>query len=667
VRPRWTAGLAALTVAALAGALLVAPLPLGARLPGALVLFVALPGWLFVQAVFNGMRPGPLERSLLALGCGYVLAVLLALVLHALFRPLSTTLVLLAANLLNGGLLLAALARRAELRPPLALPGWPLLAVLVVAAPFRLFNLDHSEFQGDEALVTLRTMAVLQGVPDALIAHPKPPGEILLSATFAGGLDAITELAGRLPFSLAGVVAVLACYQLGRVLFGWRTGLVAALLLAVNGYFVAFARILQYQSVVLLLDILAVLCLFRFARGSTVQRGYAIVGALLVVGSGLMALSAVFLLPVAALALWPRIVGPKRVPWRELTIWSWPLVLLIPSAIAIYVFVPRGQGDTLDLASTWRYLAPRLGERRLYFNLQDFLVSANHYTSGLYALVMLGAGVLVLFKALYDRSRNVAVPAGSARRSLGWTLTLVWLAGPLLTHLFLVRLPWTHWREVFPGLVVLVGVAAAGLYTHLVDRRARLAALLVGTLFLMASGHYVYVAWVQPWPEYQVLYPRYRHPLDWSSRTVRHGAGGTFGAAHRHGWKALGELVANGQLPSAYTTNERSPLATWYLQHYQVCPNAATLLIRAPTSLREHQAIERGESPPGYTLTGRVNVRGRPTLALLARNSPPGPPQAYESDEYGRQFDQELASPWRPVGHLYRPHVNAAPNCPRTR
>lgn len=704
--------------AALANWLLLSSLPPEIRLVGALVLFVVLPGYLLVQAVFCGPRPGGIERWLLALGCGYVLALGLAAVLYLFFRPIHTAHLLVGADFLNGLLLLSALARQSkgsagdkasrrsslqDLRD-LRRPGWPAvaaLAVVVVAAAFRLVNLDHSDFQGDEVKVLLRALAVLQGAPDALIAHRKPPGEILLSATFSGGLGIITELTARLPFALAGVAAVVACYHLGRAMFGPRTGLVAGLLLAVNGYFVAFGRILQYPSVSLLLDLLAILCLFRFAREPTAQRSYAIVGGLLLAGSGLMALSAVFLLPVAAVALWPSLFGPQRVQRRDLAVWLWPLVLLAPGLVLVYGLLAREEGGGLDPTIIPRYLGHRLAQDQPYFNLSAFLVSANHYTSSLYLLVVLGAGALVLLAPLHQpfgrlvellgraSSRRqigsvwlavdpprlsaallllaiIGLLLSSARRSLSWKLALVWLAGPLFTHLFLVGKVGTHWREIFPGLLLLVAAAAVGLYARLADKPTRLALLFAGALFLAASGHYVYVAWIQPWPEYQLLYPRYRHPLDWTDLDggdLDRRVGGLFGLTRRHGWKAVGELMAQGQLPADYDTNDYPNRVLWYTKRLPVCPEAAKLLVRAPINPTARRAIENGETLPGYVLAGQVYEGGRPTLALLVREPPTQQPRVYEATDYGWRFDRELASPWEPVGDLYRPTPNSATAC----
>jgi hypothetical protein len=252
---------------------------------------------------------------------------------------------------------------------------------------------------------------------------------------------------------------------------------------------------------------------------------------------------------------------------------------------------------------------------------------------------------------------------GSARRSAAWKLALAWMSVPLFTHLFLVFFPGTHYREIMPGLLLLVSREAVGLYDRLAGRAARLIALLAGGILLAASLHYVYTAWIRPWPEYQLTFPLDRHPLDWT-RAESRSAGGTFGAARRHGWKVVSELVSAGELPARYTTNERPAEAAWYLKSSWICDEQAELFILAPRFPRDRQLVEQGGTLPGYQLAGRVYVDDHPTLSLLTRQAPPGGPRMYRSEDFGRLFDRELASPWTPVGRLYRPGLNSAPICP---
>ncbi|NJN81565.1 MAG: glycosyltransferase family 39 protein [Caldilineaceae bacterium] len=76
----------------------------------------------------------------------------------------------------------------------------------------------------------------------------------------------LTETTARLPFALANLTALFAVFLLGWRLLGPIAGWSAALLLALDGYFIGFSRIVQYQSIIFLTSALVVLILYRLYR-----------------------------------------------------------------------------------------------------------------------------------------------------------------------------------------------------------------------------------------------------------------------------------------------------------------------------------------------------------------------------------------------------------------
>lgn len=138
-----------------------------------------------------------------------------------------------------------------------------LLSLALVGGYLRFVDLSYSEFQGDEARAMLRAAETIQGHPDALLGHKKGPTEILLPTVIYSMLSRIDEPTARLPFAIANFVALFAIFLLGRRLFGDVGGWSAAMLLAVDGYFIGFSHIVQYQSVVFLMVVLIVLILYR--------------------------------------------------------------------------------------------------------------------------------------------------------------------------------------------------------------------------------------------------------------------------------------------------------------------------------------------------------------------------------------------------------------------
>ena len=714
--------------------LLWAPLPIELRWLGAYALLVIVPGWLLVRlALPSTSGVGTLERGLLALGAGYPLAMLVALAAMLPFRTVAgwqitalavalIVLLALAATRRPGGWLHQPIevgepARARQSNgvgtPPSSLPGdarheasagqgaidhrlsahsWALtsrhlavLFVIAVAGTLRVADLGCSEVQGDEARILLRAMAALQGVPDALAAHRKVPGEILLSLAFYGQLGAITELVGRLPFALAGVAGVAAFSVLARELFGARAGLVAGLLMAVNGYFVGFGRILQYDSVAFFLGTLGLLCCLWFARAERPSAGLALLGSLCLFGALLIALGAVFFVPPALILLAPAFRRVRHLPPRVFVATLWPIV---PGVLAAGLVVwPTGEGT----GGVWSYLGPRLGGSRPYWNLDPFLRSANHYLSTPYLIFTLTGGALFVLDAtrrhfrtagtrstllrlgaalgvaalIWDRplaagALAAAVLVGSLafspRVTLGGRVALAWAAGPLFVHLFLVRFSGTHWREAWPGLVLLTAAVLVAL------AQTRWSQVLVGlglAVLLAGSAHFSWVTLVQRQPEYQLTFPRYRHPLDWAGGDGR-GIGGVFGVAHRHGWKAVGVLIGQGSLPSSYATNESPAIAAWYVRLPQGCPAPPNVIFRVPRAPQDRNLPAPVALPEGYVTSGRVFVDGHIGITILV---PPDGPPAGDAHLAGldAQFDGgRYTSPWRPINALYRPDLGAA-------
>ena len=235
-------------------------------------------------------------------------------------------------------------------------------------------------------------------------------------------------------------------------------------------------------------------------------------------------------------------------------------------------------------------------------------------------------------------------------------VALIWAAGPLFVHLLLIRVPGTHFREAFPGLILVLVALAVQALAH---PRAR---LVVGTLLaalIVGTGHYSWVTLVQRRPEYQIAYPTIRHPLDWTDRDGR-GIGGVFGTVHRHGWKALGVQVADGQFPGGYATNESPAISAWYLRRPQGCAGALAYVFRVQRAPHDRNLALPVPLPSGYQTRGQVREQDRPTIVIQVSPSSPDRFGQIRAEAYEDRFDRDLASAWRPVGELYRADLGAA-------
>ena len=98
----------------------------------------------------------------------------------------------------------------------------------------------------------------------------------------------ITEAQARLPFALASLGGLVAVWVLGWRMFGVVAGWLAAMLVAVDGYLIGFARIVQYQSIVFFMTVLMVLAIYRLAQTRRIDSRYLLLAALFL-ATGLLA------------------------------------------------------------------------------------------------------------------------------------------------------------------------------------------------------------------------------------------------------------------------------------------------------------------------------------------------------------------------------------------
>ncbi len=143
-------------------------------------------------------------------------------------------------------------------------PRMWLAATLVVAFVVRVVNINGNGFNSDEAVYAGQA-ASLAGNPlftqqfPVFRAHPLLL-PVLLSPLFGSGTP---DVVARLVVVAMGVATVFGVYLIGRELFGWRTGVLGALVLALMPYHVGVTR-------QLLLDGPATLCItfafWMFAR-----------------------------------------------------------------------------------------------------------------------------------------------------------------------------------------------------------------------------------------------------------------------------------------------------------------------------------------------------------------------------------------------------------------
>ncbi len=400
----------------------------GFRTFAAILLLAILPGLPWAYRLFPTLPF--LGQTVLGAAISYIYTNAILLQLHYLTGPVEQWHLLVAFNVFALLPFVPLFQKQnTQADPSPAKPKSPvyllsLLLVIAAALFLRFGNLGYSEFQGDEALAMISAAEALEGHEDALFLRSKGPGEVLLPMAMWRLNGIINEFSARLPFIIASLAAIVTIYLIGQALNCPHLGWLAALIFSLNGFTVAFGRIVQYQALVLWMSSLAFL-LILYQR-KTGQRRYALLSGLCL-GTGLLAhYDTILVLPAIGWLLLPSLLSDEgQFSWLDW--WTRfrkatfiPIILFISGTALISL--PFYWPYSLDPQAnrTGAYVGNRIGNE-LRNNLPDFFHFNTFYSSFYYivltSLLVMGALIWLI---------------GSQHRRRWWLGLLLGLASLLI-------------------------------------------------------------------------------------------------------------------------------------------------------------------------------------------------------------------------------------------
>lgn len=671
------------------------------RLPAAVALTFVLPGWAWLP-LFGWLQPADaIERVVLVVGMSSLLSALALLITVLLPGPFTETPVLVALNLV----ILAGLASQSFVIPrasrSFVTPKWIwpsrkvlliLLAILAVAAFTRLTRLSYGEFHEDELENMRLIVRAYKGEAYAPFLDSKGPIHWLLPAALWYLNGWLTEGIARAPFAITSLALIPTAYVLGRRMFGRNSvGLLAAGFVAVNGFFVAYARFVENQSLIVFWGALAMWLGYRYVNESAPQFLGWIALALAV---GLVAHPDVLLyLPVFGFILWL-----KRELWRQQWRWWLGAAALFVVVNAIF-YVPYFTDPNITAVRQY-FAQERIGESLLYNQVanlfdQDQLYSSRYHAPVLVLLlawllsrhfarqgwpgwiIWLGLAAAIISTVVWPQlwiigALNLAFTPYAlltlAVLLLPQTgpeikLLFLWLAAPLGALLFLAKDAADHVQIAYTAWALLAALALvdiwdllsapaaqeAGLPARLkLSLKAGLALLLALAAILTLA--YQYLAFLSLTTTYWQVKADYTY----NSNSIY---GRLYGSIPRPrkifsnprlgGWKAVGYLWETGLLSGDFrSVNESFAVPIWYtFQTPRSCytdPQHYWLQRDWEGWPEEEQEI----LAQGYTLTRVVLVDQQPKLRLYQKNASAAAPEIIDLETYRHQFDR-LATPAR--------------------
>jgi mannosyltransferase len=335
----------------------------------------------------------------------------------------------------------------------------PVVGVLALMTALTAYNLGLKSVWLDEAASITYAGQTWRGLLDFWWNSEANQGLYYAALKVWTGVFGTSEVAVRLLSVIPAVGTVWATWRLGTVLFDSRTAILAALLLALNGSFLAYAQEARAYSMMTFFALLATLCFVRAAESPTLGR-WLLYTATTVVGVYLHVFVA--LVPVAHLAAL-LLVRRREVPWRHLTISAVLGLIMVAPILAFMMRPDMGYG-------TWIEYRGLRGLLSMFYFLsgQNYVLLAGYFV--LSSIAALGLGW-----AYYRQ--------GGIRRL--WPLALV--VSLLLVPILVAFLASTV-KPVFVNRYLLYCLPALTLLVALGLTHARPAILSLGLLAIILTG-----------------------------------------------------------------------------------------------------------------------------------------------------------------------------------
>jgi hypothetical protein len=446
---------------------------------------------------------------------------------------------------------------------------------------------------------------------------------------------------------------------MGRRLFDRRAGWLAGWLMALSGYHVAFGRIVQYQSVVLLATTTALLALWRWSQGDH-DRWLLSAAALLALG-GLSHYDAIMALPPALYLLTRRLRVTCCVLRVACCVFILPALLILATFYLPYALSP-------NFGKTVGYLSgERIGSGGpIYDNLGSSFVLTTVYNSTWYVggliLLVVGAGVAafrglgrllplalvaiaVLSSVYFSASPLPFISLGlwcaailvSRHTSPPLRVAWLWFGAPFLFFHFLVWDPRTHVLNLFPGACLLGGKWANGRMGEWANGKWQMVRWGLWLCLGLLVSYYPFWMFVDHTPEVLRGWPAHRHAL-FPTVYDEIPPFGLFGFPHRAGWKVVGALFDSGELTGPYASNEEVEVSGWYTRGAErsYCPGPQLYVVAA--QVQDEMPLDRADLQANYHLAATVD-RGGEALLQIYTSPAPTSSRTYWLHEHIRAFD----------------------------
>jgi 4-amino-4-deoxy-L-arabinose transferase-like glycosyltransferase len=426
--------------------------------------------------------------------------------------------------------------------------NYPLLIVLIIAFLLRFVNLGYSDFQGDE-IKALFIPDPSQKLTSFFMDQRKGPMQWFVTGAVKLVDPAYTHrFVDRFPFALAGLLAVFFFYKLVEGNFSKKIAFYSSLFFATNGLFVAFSRIMQYQSLVILFMVLA---LYMFSLSSKSERwkdrGLTF-GFIFWALSILSHYDGVFIAPFAFYFLYPRL--------KDKHLW---LSLIVPGLMLAAFYIPFVLSISAATMSYWQErlqgLAGKISSSRYLFDVYQPI-----YVIDIYTLFAALGFIYLIVEAIQKR-----------RMQLKHVFVVIWFLLPAVFMEGLVSIPGTHiYTYILPltiilgmGIVFIEGLIAAVAVRLKILKPVHVIKVLGLALVFAFISLQTYTIFVNntteyPWEDEKFLIFTLKQPSLVYNLSL-------FGFPYNRHWEEIKTLVDTAPNNGYYWTNEKDSISGYFV------------------------------------------------------------------------------------------------------
>ena len=421
----------------------------------------------------------------------------------------------------------------------------PALFLIFVTFWLRIVYLGYSDYQGDEIKAMYRPEAG-QNMYEFLMDQRKGPLQFFITAVLKPATNNYYDNLGlRLPFALAGIISVFVFYKFVKLHFGKEVAYIAAFLLSVNGFFVAFSRIVQYQSFTILFFLLA-LYLFSLAleNGKWKFTGWYL-GGLCWGLSALAHYDAVFILPFVLYIYIKWFKKYEEMSKKEkilVTIYSALITLLIMSIFYV-PFILQVSSGQID------YWVGRVEDA-------TGKISSSIYLFNVYNPIFVTKLYLAFFILSLVKIKKIL-------------MLIVWAAFPIAFMETFIDVPGTHIYTYIIPLIICVSFGFITFEKLLAEMfkingqkiyQAFLSIILV-LLFTLSFAAFIDHRVEYPWVNKKFLIFSMGRPSSNYHLSI-------FGFPYYRHWEEVAEYIRAHSTTGLYGTNERKSIPRFYLSEF---------------------------------------------------------------------------------------------------